>query len=141
VTDLQLEFRFDSVNAVNNAFTGWFVDDVHVAETGNPTPPVLRVATPLRGPPVIVAPNYVDDSTVVRFRVDSSVGADELYVEVYDLGGRLVWQDATHLSELTWHGEDRDGIRLASGVYLYRAAVRVGNEWLQPCIGKIFIVR
>ncbi|MFC2077260.1 BACON domain-containing protein [Candidatus Bipolaricaulota bacterium] len=141
VPHLQLEFRFDSVNSVSNAFTGWFVDDVQVAETGNPTPQALHETTPLRGPPVVVAPNYVDGSTVVRFRADSSMGADELHVEVYDLGGRLVWQDVTHMSELTWHGEDRDGTRLASGVYLYRAVLRVGSEWLQPCVGKVFIIR
>jgi len=54
---IQLVFRFDSVDGVSNAFTGWMVDDIVVTAesncTGTNTPPTVTITAPADGTSVV----------------------------------------------------------------------------------------
>ena len=64
-----------------------------------------------------------------------------LRVEIYDLSGKLVWQDRTSASTLPWHTEDSLGHHLANGMYIYRALVKIDGEWIPTPIEKLAILR
>ncbi len=58
---IQLEFRFDTVDNVNNAWLGWFIDDVTVH--GKTIPPILPPASP----------STAGDEDDVRLEWDASI--------------------------------------------------------------------
>ena len=67
-------------------------------------------------------PNPFNPSTRIRFEVPRSIHAR---LGVFDVQGRLVqWlvdgPVGAGLHEVSWHGRDKSGVALASGVYFYR---------------------
>ena len=106
-----------------------------------PQPPVLSQLTGQMR--VIPVPNPVRDVHTTAFQVQgvdlSAVQA--LRVEIYDLAGRLVWHGETEGSVLNWHTEDLEGLPLANGVYLYKAYVKVGDEWIPSGVEKVAVLR
>ena len=148
-TTLQIRFVFDSVNRYNNNFPGWAVDNVMILPRE-----LLPAGIPLAEEYVeefepldeeepffvlTVFPNPVTGRTVV-FGVDG-VEAEALQVEVYDLGGRLVYRAETLGGQLTWDTLDFRGQPVANGVYLVLAKVKVDGEWLAADLQKILILR
>jgi len=106
-----------------------------------PPPPNLpSLAGELR---VLPIPNPVRDVNTPTFRVlgicPCSVQA--LRVEIYDTAGNLVWEDEVQGAELAWHTENLDGLPLANGVYLYKAYVKVNDEWIPAGVQKVAIFR
>ena len=67
-------------------------------------------------------PNPFNPSTRIRFEVPRSIHAR---LGIFDVQGRLVqWlvdgPVGAGLHEVSWHGRDKSGVALASGVYFYR---------------------
>jgi len=106
-----------------------------------PAPPTLpELSSELQ---VIPMPNPVRDMNTTTFRVLGICPCEvqKLRVEVYDLAGRLVWQGEVQGPSLDWHTEGLDGLPLANGVYLYKAFVKVDDEWVPTGVGKLVILR
>ena len=103
-----------------------------------PTPPSL--AGQIR---VVPVPNPVRDVNTTTFRVLGicPCNVQALRVEIYDTSGNLVWQGEAQATELTWHTENLEGLPLANGVYLYRAYVKVNDEWISTGVQKVAIYR
>jgi len=150
-THLQIRFVFDSVNAKNNQYRGWAVDNL-VVKPASTTSLSLLEATDLgegwdvpdslepEELQVVNVPNPVRDVRTTTFTV-LGVEAEALRVEVYDLSGRLVWKAEALGNKLVWHTEDLTGLPLANGVYLYIAYVKVDGEWIRLEPQKLVILR
>ena len=80
-------------------------------------------------------------SIEVTFSYTGEMTGTTLSVSVYDLSGRLVWSgEGSGGTGTTWDGRDRDGERLANGIYLYVALVTDGTS-TSIGKGKVFIMR
>lgn len=92
---------------------------------------------------VLPCPNPVRDVHTATFRVMDALTSqvEEIRVQIYDLSGRLVWEDAALGSELDWHTDSLSGEYLANGIYLYMVQVRIGGSWINQDIGKIAVLR
>jgi hypothetical protein len=104
-----------------------------------PQPPSLGLAA-VR---VVNEPDPVTDGHTTTFRVLGicPCSVRGLWIEVYDLAGRLVWQGESEVAVLTWHTQDALGQPLANGVYLYRAQVKIGGEWVTMPLEKLAILQ
>jgi len=124
---------------------------------GSPLPAAMAMETVLLGNPpmpqppslgpaavrVVNEPNPVTDGHTTTFRVLGicPCSVRGLWIEVYDLAGRLVWQGESEVAVLTWHAQDALGQSLANGVYLYRAQVKIGGEWITMPLQKLAILQ
>lgn len=92
---------------------------------------------------VVNTPNPITDVRTTTFHVQGVCPCDVegLRVEVYDMAGRLVWQKEADTGELVWHTQDMLGQYLANGVYLYRAQVKIGGEWIATKPDKLAVFR
>jgi len=86
-------------------------------------------------------PNPITDVNTTTFRVKSALPVETLRVEIYDMAGRLVYEDEGSGSELVWHTENELGEYLANGVYLYRLYALVDGEWALSEVKKLAIYR
>ena len=85
-------------------------------------------------------PHPVRDVRTTHFIV-RGVKAERIRVEVYDLTGRLVWQNEASGNEIVWHTQDLTGLPLANGVYLCKVFVLYGGEWIASAIQKLVILQ
>jgi len=124
---------------------------------GSPLPAAMAMETVLLGNPpmpqrpslelaavrVVNEPNPVTDGHATTFRVLGicPCSVRGLWIEVYDLAGRLVWQGESEVAVLTWHAQDALGQSLANGVYLYRVQVKIGGEWVAMPLQKLAILQ
>jgi len=92
---------------------------------------------------VVAYPNPIRDVHTATFKVMGPLAAEveEIRVQIYDLSGHLVWEDAALGSELDWHTNSLSGDYLANGFYLYRVQVRIGANWIIQDTGKIAVLR
>ena len=92
---------------------------------------------------VVAYPNPIRDVDTATFQVMGTLATqvEEIRVQIYDLSGRLVWEDAALGSELDWHTDALSGDYLANGIYLYSVQVRIGGNWINQDIGKIAVLR
>jgi hypothetical protein len=92
---------------------------------------------------VVAYPNPIRDVHTATFQARGTlaVEVEEIRVQIYDLSGRLVWENAALGSELDWHTDSLSGDYLANGIYLYRVQVRIGGNWINQDIGKIAVLR
>ena len=92
---------------------------------------------------VVAYPNPVRDVDTATFQAMGTLAAqvEEIRVQIYDLSGRLVWEDAAPGSELDWHTDCLSGDYLANGIYLYRVQLRIDGTWISQDIGKIAVLR
>ena len=92
---------------------------------------------------VVLIPNPVRDVNTAVFQVLGicPCRVQGIRVEIYDLAGRLVWRGEDEGSILTWHTKGLDGMPLANGVYLYKAYVKVENEWVPVGVQKVAVYR
>ena len=109
-------------------------------ESPPPPPNLPGLAEELR---VLPIPNPVRDVNTATFRVLGicPCRVQGIRVEIYDLAGRLVWRGEDEGSMLTWHIKGLDGMPLANGVYLYKAYVKVENEWVPVGVQKVAVYR
>jgi hypothetical protein len=134
---LRMRFVFDSVDGYNNNYAGWLIDDVEVILGGVDTTPQAEETARLVS---MCIPNPVTSLNTAQFVVND-VEADRIRVEVYDLGGTLVWEEEEPGNEITWHAVDQDGSPLANGVYLYRTLIQVAGKWVLVGVEKVVILR
>ncbi len=142
---VQIRFVFDSVNDRNNAYPGWAIDNVVILPVGprGGGVPLVRMDGDHGMEQVTVlayaAPNPV--TGVSTTFVVEGVEAKLIKVDVYDLGGNLVFTGEAAGNELAWDTLDLSGRPLANGIYLYIVQVKVGNVWLNLPIEKLLILR
>jgi len=92
---------------------------------------------------VVAYPNPIRDVHTATFQAKGALATqvEEIRVQIYDLSGRLVWEDAAPGSELDWHTNCLSGDYLANGMYLYRVQLRIDGNWISQDLGKIAVLR
>ena len=102
----------------------------------------LAITDPPRAE-VVAYPNPVRDVNTATFQVMGALAdqVEEIRVQIFDLSGRLVWEDAALGSELDWHTDSLSGDYLANGIYLYRVQVKIDGNWINQDIGRIAVLR
>ncbi len=91
-------------------------------------------------------PNPFGDETQFTFRQNQQSPLD-VEIKVYTIAGRLIQElHSTSVGELMvrvpWDGRDREGDKVANGVYLYKTIVRtVDGRFASEAIGRLAIVR
>jgi len=92
---------------------------------------------------VVAYPNPIRDIHTATFQVmgASADRVQEIRVQVFDVSGRLVWEDIASGSRLDWHTDNLSGDYLANGIYLYRVQARIEGDWIRQGIGKIAVLR
>ncbi len=100
----------------------------------------FAITDPLK---VVAYPNPIRDVHTATFQARGTLAAqvEEIRVQIYDLSGRLVWEDAAPGSELDWHTNCLSGDYLANGIYLYSVRLRIGGSWINQDTGKIAVLR
>jgi hypothetical protein len=147
---VQVRFCFDSVDSLYNKAPGWAIDDVDI---WNPSvfpdvpltgPLTIQEESPAREPgnelTVRNVPNPIEGVNTTTFVV-RGMEIEAVRIEVYDLAHSLVFEGEAQGTELVWHTEDNNGEYLANGVYLYRALVFVGGDWVPTDFEKLVILR
>jgi len=118
------------------------VDTVNIVPRGKKSAEldILAVAEQLQ---VLPCPNPVRDVHTTTFRVMGAMASmvEAIRVRIFDLSGRLVWEDETVGNELDWHIENLVGEHLANGMYLYQVWIRIDGMWINKDIGKIAVLR
>ncbi len=104
-----------------------------------PGPPTLPVDA--IGLTVFAYPNPVSEGAGVVFHVRATCCVEGVRVRVYDLSGRLVWQDEGEGGQLRWNLADRSGRPVANGVYLYVAEVNVAGHWTSTGVQRLLVLR
>ena len=90
-------------------------------------------------------PFYSRDSTVTfAYRLSASQIADNINLEVYVPAGDLIYSEtrenvAPH-GRFEWRAENKSGIPVASGIYIYRVFAKQADVLIQE-IGKLSVVR
>ena len=88
-------------------------------------------------------PNPVRDVHTTTFRVKGVMApfVESIKVEIYDLSGRLVYQEEMPGATMDWHTDNEYGEYLANGVYLYKLYGLVDGTWHQSEVRKLAILR
>jgi hypothetical protein len=139
VSTLQVRFVFDSVDSYGNNYRGWYIDDVAV-DVASSLGFGLNAANSVQ-PRVTVRPNPIQDIDTGTFRIEG-LDVSAVRVEIYDLGGGLVFLGESAGAELLWHTDTIAGEYLANGVYIYKVWALVDGQWI-ACgkAGKVVILR
>ena len=74
----------------------------------------------------------INDELVIRFSIFKITANRQVKVKIFALDGRPVWEttqmlDSGHVS-IRWSGEDRNGERVAPGLYLCQLGLDVDNQ-------------
>jgi len=144
VSGLVLHFA-PSGSAVNTGFTReevlW---RVCTGTVGNPPPPpTLSLREVLEGLEFTVSPNPVVDVNTTYFAVKGAAAylVEALKVQVYDLSGRLVYENEVAGASLAWHTDNTNGEYLANGVYLYKLYALLDGQWVVSGVKNVVILR
>ncbi len=88
-------------------------------------------------------PNPVTDVHTTTFVVKGAGAAfvSTLKVQIFDLAGRLVYEEEAAGASLDWHTDSSFGEYLANGVYLYKLYALVDGEWVVSGTKKLAILR
>ena len=102
----------------------------------------LTINVPLKSKPIdkfSLAPNPftpngdgINDEIVIRFSIFKITANRQVKVKIFTLDGRSVWEttqilDSGHVST-RWSGEDRNGQKVAPGLYLCQLELDVDNQ-------------
>ncbi|MCK4394856.1 right-handed parallel beta-helix repeat-containing protein, partial [Candidatus Bipolaricaulota bacterium] len=89
------------------------------------------------------APNPVTDVHTTTFMVKGALSGlvEQIKVQVFDLTGRLIYEDQRTGTELAWHTDSSWGEYLANGVYLYRLSVLIDGQWIVSEVKKLAVMR
>jgi hypothetical protein len=63
--------------------------------------------------------------------------ATDAVVKITDVSGKLIWQTQANGGTATWNGQDYNGRRAATGIYLVFAATPDGGE---SVVGKLAVI-
>ena len=95
---------------------------------------------------VVNIPNPFRTKTMFTFQRAGTEPVD-VAVKIYTVAGRLIQtidagSTTDRFVQVSWDGRDRDGNRVANGVYFYKIVVRSSSEGKQEeALGKVAIVR
>lgn len=78
-----------------------------------------------------VRPNYTGDITITGL-------VEKTIVKITDISGNLVYETVSQGGQATWNGKNRQGKRVATGVYLFFCSDSSGE---QTAVGKILFVK
>ena len=108
-----------------------------------PAPPMVPQAAAIaQNIAVMVAPNPIQQGEVVEFRVTGEMSrfVNSVSVQVYTVGGMLVFNESTQGQALTWDLTTLTGAPVANGLYLYVAQMEfVGGETVK--FNKLLILK
>ena len=105
-------------------------------------PPVPGLSSPASQVQVVLVPNPVTgEGASFQVRGICPCSVQSLQVAIHDLAGELVWRGESRAPTLPWHAEDQDGLPLANGIYLFKASVLVGGNWLRTDLQSFLILR
>jgi hypothetical protein len=121
-------------------FEGW--DVVSIVPRGK-TKDEIEMASLVQQTSIRAYPNPVTSIHTATFEVVGPLAdlVDELHVRIYDLSGRLVWEQTAQGSALSWHTETLSGDYLANGVYLFIATVVIDGKPLVVQRGKLAVAK
>jgi len=90
-----------------------------------------------------VAPNPIRDVHTAYFSVLGPMAqeVDELWVQILDLSGGLVWEEQSKGTEVAWHTNSLSGEYMANGIYIYRVLVLVDGQWVIGRQGTFAVMR
>jgi hypothetical protein len=88
-------------------------------------------------------PNPITDVHTTTFVVTGpmAVFVEAIKVQIFDLSGRLVYEEEKTGTNMEWHTENQVGETLANGVYLYRMYAKIGCKWIESKTKKLVILR
>jgi hypothetical protein len=93
---------------------------------------------------VVNYPNPFADDTHFTFQFQSPTNFGDVTIKIYTVTGRVIQQLETvarpGFNKLYWDGRDRDGDKLANGVYLYKIIVNDGQRRMEK-IEKLAVLR
>jgi hypothetical protein len=114
-----------------------------------PAPPVFPQGMPVpnaaaiaQNIDVMVAPNPVQQGRAVEFRVvgDMAMFVSSVSVQVYTIGGQLVFDESSTGQAMTWNLTTLSGEPVANGLYLYVAQMEfIGGQTAK--FNKLLILR
>ena len=86
-------------------------------------------------------PNPFNASTRIQFEVSRSTNVT---LQIFDVRGRKIFESRgtfnPGIHSFVWHGTDRSGQNVASGMYLYHLIARKGeNRWTRQ--GRMLLVK
>jgi hypothetical protein len=118
-------------------------DSVRIVPPNTPAEEMVEPMEVAAGLSVNVAPSPIRDVHTAYFTIAGPMTAQvsELWVQVFDLSGRLVWEEVCADIEVAWHTNDLAGRYLANGIYVYQVLAMVGDEWFPITVDKIAILR
>ncbi len=91
-------------------------------------------------------PNPFSSATLFTFEQSQTAGVDA-EIKIYTVAGRLIQSlkkenVSEHFVRIPWDGRDKDGDRLANGVYLYKLIARTQDgRFSKEVLGKVSIIR
>ena len=88
-------------------------------------------------------PNPITDVHTTTFMVKGPMAAlvEAIKVQIFDLSGRLVYEEEMAGTSIDWHTDNDYGELLANGVYLYRMYALIDGEWIESKTRKLAILR
>ena len=88
-------------------------------------------------------PNPIVDINTTTFMVRGpmAVFVEQIRVQIFDLFGRLVYEQEEAGMSLDWHTNNMYGEYLANGVYLYMMYAKIDGEWAVSEVKKLVILR
>jgi hypothetical protein len=103
----------------------------------------IEMASLIQQTSIRAYPNPVASVHTATFEVVGPLAdrVDELHVRIYDLSGRLVWEQTAQGDALSWHTETLFGDYLANGVYLFIATAVADGEPLVVQRGKLVVAK
>jgi len=108
-------------------------------------PPMPPVAVPPSAATLTFgnSPNPVVDVNTTYFEVKGEAAylVEALKVQIFDLSGKLVYENETADTRMAWHTENSDGEYVANGVYLYKLYALLNGEWVISDVRNVVIMR
>ena len=81
------------------------------------------------------------DTTTFAVTGSTAAFVEMIKVQIFDLSGRLVYENEEASTSMDWHTENQIGETLANGVYLYKMHAKIGGEWIESKTKKLVILR
>jgi hypothetical protein len=109
-----------------------------------PSPPALPGATSAEaGLEFTNIPNPITDVYTTSFVVTGPMSGlvEEIKVQIFDLSGRLVYEEEEAGTSMEWHTENDYGEILANGVYLWKMYALINGKWFESEVKKLVILR
>ncbi len=86
-------------------------------------------------------PNPVKTGTNIVVEHDRPETILNTLIEIFDLSGRKIWQfEQSNADNVQWDLRGADGVKVKSGVYLYRVSISTNNSEVYSKTNKMFVL-